>query len=77
MRGSETNKVVFSENYLNRFPLLSALMVIVIHMYNVDRNNVVNASTLVEDFFAHGLFTAAVPMFLLCQRIYFLEIFNL
>lgn len=56
-------QTVFSKSFLNVFPLLSALMVVGIHSYNAGVSGASPAASYLEGFLAHGLFTAAVPVF--------------
>lgn len=68
----------FPKPFLNISPFISALMVVGIHSYNAGQINGVTATTLIEGFFSHGLFCAAVPLFFLMSGyLFFLNVRNI
>ncbi len=54
---------LFSQSFLNLVPWVCALMVVLIHQYNIAESTALGFSARVEGFFSHGICTAAVPMF--------------
>lgn len=54
---------LFSQSFLNLVPWVCALMVVLIHQYNIAESTALGFPARVEGFFSHGICTAAVPMF--------------
>lgn len=62
LNGNESNPL-FSQSFLNFVPLICALMVVLIHQYNIGDSMSTDISARIVGFFSHGVCTAAVPMF--------------
>lgn len=62
---------LFSNEFLRLCPIISSIMVIGIHSYNAGSIDGVTITTLVEGFFSHGLFCAAVPVFFIMSSYLF------
>lgn len=61
----EKRNELVSQNFLTLFPLVSSLMVVGIHIYGAGSLPETDIIRLIEGFFSHGLFCAAVPVFFL------------
>ena len=76
MVGTWGEDKLFSNNFLNIFPVISALMVMGIHSYGVKIQDGITAASFIEGFFSHGLFCAAVPgFFILSGNLFFKSIY--
>ncbi len=55
----------FSNNFLSVFSIISSIMVVGIHCYDLTGVSADSITSFVQGFFSHGLFCAAVPTFFL------------